>query len=74
MLTITRFTRDTALRDMFHQYIKPRRFVTIITIVMMTTIAEHMSNPMRKNVTTKMAATERLKLPRVSCHIVRYCS
>ncbi|KAJ8956657.1 hypothetical protein NQ318_014011 [Aromia moschata] len=71
---ITRFTNDTALSVMCHQYMRPPKFTRIIEIVMITTRLENMSSPMRRNVTTNMASRLMPRLSRVSGHIVRYCS
>ncbi|KAG8224452.1 hypothetical protein J437_LFUL003175 [Ladona fulva] len=69
ILTITRLTKDTALRDIPHQYISPPISITIAAMVITTTTEEAKSNPIRTKVTKKMAAKEIPRLFNVSGHI-----
>ena len=71
---ITRLTRDTALRVMCHQYIRPHRFTMIRMMISRLITLDTRSKPMRMKVTMKMAAREMPSDLRVSCHMVRYCS
>jgi hypothetical protein len=48
--------------------------IVIDMIVRMTSVAEGRSNPMRTNVTKKIASTEIPSANIVSSHMVRYCS
>ncbi|KAF4517184.1 hypothetical protein B566_EDAN005616 [Ephemera danica] len=52
---MTRLTSETALREIFHQYMMPPRFVTIMVMVMRTARELNTSRPINKKVTTKMA-------------------
>ena len=53
---MTRLTSDTALREISHMYMRPRRSTIIRATVKVTIIAMLKLNPRRTNVTTKMAA------------------
>lgn len=53
---MTRLTKDTALSDIFHTYIKPIKFTTISETVKVTIMAMLKLKPRRRKVTTKMAA------------------
>ena len=55
---MTKLTRETAFRLMFHRYMRPSRLVTISATVKVTIRAMSTLKPRRKNVTTKMAARE----------------
>lgn len=72
--TITKFTRDTAFKVMFHQYINPPILTIVINTVRKTITAEKNDNPVRKNVTTKITTRDRPIDNSVSDHIVKYCS
>lgn len=74
ILTITKLTRDTAFNCMFHQYIRPPRFITIINTVTTTTIAENNDIPVNSNVAIKITANDKLIDAYVSFQIVKYCS
>jgi hypothetical protein len=67
-------TTETAFNVIFHQYMRPPIFTTIIVIVIITTTDEKMSRPIKRNVTTKMAAKDTPRLNKVSGHVVKYCS
>ena len=71
---MTRFTRETALREMFHQYMRPPRSIKIMTIVMRTTMEEATSRPDMMTLTMKTVPREIANDFNVSCHIVKYCS
>jgi hypothetical protein len=74
VLTITRFTRETAFNVIFHKYMRPPIFTTIIVMVIITTIDEKISRPIKRKVTPKIAAKETPRLNKVSDHVVKYCS
>ena len=57
---MTRLTSDTALREIFHMYMRPKRSTIIMATVKVTITAILKLNPRRTKVTTKMAA-ERTK-------------
>ena len=57
---MTRLTSDTALREIFHMYMRPKRSTIIMDTVNVTITAILKLNPRRTKVTTKMAA-ERTK-------------
>ncbi|CAD6208836.1 GSCOCG00010664001-RA-CDS, partial [Cotesia congregata] len=61
---------DTALSVICHQYISPPILTKIMVIVIITTIDEKISKPMRKKVTIKIATSEIPILLRVSGHMV----
>jgi hypothetical protein len=67
-------TRDTAFNVICHQYMRPPIFTTIIVMVIITTMDEKMSRPIKRNVTPKIAANETPRLNKVSGHVVKYCS
>ena len=71
---ITKFTKETALRVMSHQYMRPPRFSTIKMMIKRLIQEETRSKPMRMKVTMKMAAREMARDCSVSLHMVRYCS
>lgn len=71
---MTKFTRETAFKLMFHQYIKPAKSIIIIRTEKTITIAEKNDNPVRNSVTTKITARDKLIDDKVSCQMVRYCS
>ena len=73
-LTMTRLTREMALRVIFHRYIMPSMLVKIMPIVTVMITADQRSNPSRMKVMMKMAAALRLKLTTESWTMVRYCS
>lgn len=72
--TITKFTRDTAFKLMFHQYISPPKLTTVINTVRKTITAEKIDNPVRESVTTKITTRDKPIDNSVSHHIVKYCS
>jgi hypothetical protein len=53
---------------------RPPIFTTIIVMVMITTMDEKTSRPIKRNVTTNMAANETPRLNKVLGHVVKYCS
>lgn len=57
---MTRLTSDTALREIFQMYMRPKRSTIIMDTVKVTITAILKLNPRRTKVTTKMAA-ERTK-------------
>ena len=59
--TMTRLTSDTALREIFHMYMRPNRSTIIIPTVKVTIRAILKLNPRRTKVTTKMAAEKKSK-------------
>ena len=59
--TMTRLTRDTALREISHMYMRPNRSTMIIATVKVTIRAILKLNPRRTKVTTKMAAERKTK-------------
>lgn len=71
---MTKFTRETAFKLMFHQYIRPAKSTIIIRTVRTTIPAENNDNPVRNSVTTKITARDKLIDDKVSCQIVKYCS
>ena len=71
---MTRLTRETALRVICHQYMRPPRLRMIKMITRRLMHEETRSKPIRTKVTMKMAAREMARDWRVSLHIVRYCS
>jgi hypothetical protein len=72
--TITKFTRETAFKLIFHQYMRPPRLIIIISTLRITIPAENNENPVKNSVTTKITARERLIDDKVSCQMVKYCS
>lgn len=72
--TTTKFTRETAFKLMFHQYIKPPKFIIVNNTVRRTIAAENNENPVRRNVTTKITARDKPIDISVSCQMVKYCS
>jgi hypothetical protein len=71
---MTRFTKDTALRETLHQYIKPARLTTTIATMTSTIRAENMLNPVSTRVARNTAAKDNPKDWNVSFQMVRYCS
>lgn len=71
---MTKFTRETAFKLMFHQYIRPAKSIIIIKTVRRTINAENNDNPVRNSVTTKITARDKLIDDKVSCQMVKYCS
>lgn len=66
LLTMTRFTRDTALRLMSHSHMTPNMLTRIMAMVMLTRNADHSSKPNNTVDTTNMAARDTLKFRAVS--------
>lgn len=73
-ITMTKFTRETAFKLMFHQYIRPAKLIIIIKTVRTTITAENNDNPVRNSVTTKITARDKPSDDKASCQMVRYCS
>lgn len=71
---MTRFTRETAFKLIFHQYIKPPKLTIVINTVTRTITAEKNDNPVRKNVTTKITTRDKPIDDSVSHQMVKYCS
>merc|ERR1712142_34236 len=71
---MTKLTKETAFREMSHQYINPPKLVRIMKMIVTIMAADLRSIPMRKNVTKKIAANDMPRDCKVSSHIVRYCS
>lgn len=71
---MTKFTRETAFKLMFHQYIRPAKSIIIIKTVKRTITAENNDNPVRNNVTTKITTRDKPIDCKVSSQMVRYCS
>ena len=59
--TMTRLTRDTALREISHMYMRPSRSTIITDTVKVTIRAILKLNPRRTKVTTKMAAERKTR-------------
>ena len=72
--TITKFTRETAFKLMFHQYIRPAILIIIINTVRTTITAENNDIPVKNSVTTKITARDKPIDDKVSRQIVKYCS
>lgn len=70
---MTKLTRDTALSEIFHQYIMPIMSKRIMHMVTRMMVAE-MKSKVRRQVTANTETTEMPKLIQVSSHMVRYCS
>lgn len=66
-------TRETALREISHQYMRPS-----MSAIIMAMVTRIMSDDVKSKVKTSMTAnTEAREMPKlapVSRHIVRYCS
>ncbi|KAG7229251.1 hypothetical protein INR49_012908 [Caranx melampygus] len=60
------FTRETALRLMFHSHMTPNMLTRIMAMVRVTSTADHSSKPNNTVDTTKMAASDTLKFRAVS--------
>lgn len=73
MATI-RLTRDRALRDTPHRYIRPPRLVIMRMTVTMMTSEDERSRPIITSVMRNTAATEMPNMRTVSSQMVRYCS
>ena len=58
---MTRLTSDTALREIFHTYMRPNKSTMIIATVKVTIRAILKLNPRRTKVTTKIAAERKGK-------------
>lgn len=71
---MTKFTSDTALSVMFHQYINPNILIIIIVTVSKTIKAEKIDNPVNKYVTIKTTRSDSVSDTKVSFQIVKYCS
>lgn len=71
---MTKFTRETAFKLTFHQYIRPTKLITTMKTVRKTIIAENNDNPVRNSVTTKITARDKLIDDKVSFQMVKYCS
>lgn len=65
-LTMTRFTRDTALRLMPHSHMTPNMLTRIMAMVMLTSTAAHSSKPSSTVVTTNIEARDTQRLRAVS--------
>ncbi|KAF3858125.1 hypothetical protein F7725_011326 [Dissostichus mawsoni] len=63
---MTRFTRDIALRLMPHSHMTPNMLTRIMAMVMQTITADHSSKPSNTVLTTKMDASDTLRLRAVS--------
>lgn len=72
--TMTKFTRETAFKLMFHQYIRPPRLTIVINTVRRTITAENNDIPVRKSVTVKTTARDNPIDASVSDQMVKYCS
>ena len=55
---ITRFTRETALSVICHQYMRPHRLTMMRMMMMRLMTLETRSKPMRMKVTMKIAASD----------------
>ena len=69
---MTRLTRDTAFRLMFHSHMTPNMLTRIIAIVRVTTTADHNSKP-NKTVVTKVAGPGMKLKCNILLHHFVYC-
>ena len=74
LLTMTRFTRDTAFRLILHSHMTPNMLTRIMPMVMLTSTPDHSSKPSSTVDTTNMDASDTLRFKAVSYAMVRYCS
>lgn len=71
---MTRLTKDTEFREIFHQYISPIKLMMTIVTFKTTINAEKKENPVKIKVTMKITPTANPRKLCVSHQIDRYCS
>lgn len=71
---MTRFTSDSALREIDQKYMRQNMLAVIIAMVHTMTAAVHMLKPSRNIVMTNIDAKLTRRLKTVFLTMVRYCS